>query len=252
MTARGFSRAAVRPIPQGMQLVTRSLRFAGLTACIAVVSGCTSPILEQWLHRSDPEPAPAPPAPVEAVQPIDPAIYQRAQAERREYLEREVARLRADLQQAEESIVSLESGLRGLHTRADAVSAVAEARIALDRIERSAPWRRDRIAEAREKLAEADLQLSSDHLGAAMFFAARAQRITDALRAESEQVARWDTRRVIRGDRVNLRAEPTEHATIVEVLRAQTPLYPERSLPDWTLVRTPDGRVGWVHSTLLK
>ena len=33
---------------------------------------------------------------------------------------------------------------------------------------------------------------------------------------------------------------------------AQTPLHPERSLSNWTLLRTPDGRVGWVHSTLLK
>ena len=167
-------------------------------------------------------------------------------------LEREVERLRADLQQAEESIVSLESGLRGLHTRADAVSAVAEARIALERVGKTAPWRRDRIAEAREKLQEADLQLAADHLAAAMFFAARAQRITESLRVECDQVARWNARRVIRGDRVNLRAEPSEQSSIVLVLAAQTPLYPERSLSDWTLVRTPDGRVGWVRSTLLK
>ena len=85
----------------------------------------------------------------------------------------------------------LESGLRGLHTRADAVSAVAEARIALDRVSKSVPWRRERVAEARAKLEEADRQLASDHLGSAVFFASRAQRITDALRAETQQVAKW-------------------------------------------------------------
>lgn len=243
MATGGFSRAAIRPMPQPMQLATLPFLFAGL----ALALGCQSPALDQ--HRSEPA-APLPPP--EAAEPIDPAVYQRAQAERREYLEREVARLRADLLQAEESIVSLESGLRGLHTRADAVSAVAEARIALDRASRTAPWRRDRIAEAREKLREADLQLAADHLGAAIFFAARAQRITESLRAETDQVARWSARRVIRGDRVNLRAEPSEQASIVLVLLAQTPLYAERSLPDWTLVRTPDGRVGWVHSALLE
>ena len=249
MAAGGFSRAAIRPMRQPMQLATRPVLFVGL----ALALGCQSPAFDGWLHRSESAPAPAEPAaPPEPPEPIDSAIYQRAQEERREYLEREVERLRADLQQAEESIVSLESGLRGLHTRADAVSAVAEARIALDRVSKSAPWRRDRIAEAREKLSEADLQLAADHLGAAMFFAARAQRITESLRAESEQVARWNARRVIRGDRVNLRAEPSEQSSIVLVLLAQTPLYPERSLPEWTLVRTPDGRVGWVHSTLLK
>ena len=244
MAAGGFSRAGVRPMRQPMQRATRPLLFVGL----ALALGCQNPALTGWLHRSENPAAP----PVMADEPIDPAIYQRAQEERREYLEREVARLRADLQQAEESIVSLESGLRGLHTRADAVSAVAEARIALDRVGKTAPWRRDRIAEAREKLQEADLQLAADHLAAAMFFAARAQRITESLRVECDQVARWNARRVIRGDRVNLRAEPSERASILEVLLAQTPLYPERSLADWTLVRTPDGRVGWVHTTLLK
>jgi len=179
-------------------------------------------------------------------------VLVRAQTERSEYLEREVRRLRADLQQAEDSIVQLESGLRSQHTRADAVSAVAEARIALDRVSKGVPWRLDRVAEARAKLEEADHQLASDHLGSAVFFAARAQRITDSLRAETEQVAKWSDRRVIRGDRVNLRSAPTASASVVDVLAGEMPLFPERSLPDWTLVRTPDGRVGWVHRSLLK
>jgi hypothetical protein len=251
MAAGGFSRAGYVPICEPMQLAARSVRSTSLLVSVALAIGCQSPLLNSWRERSAPA-APPPEAPPAAVDPIDPAVYQRAQTERREYLEREVARLRADLQQAEESIVSFESDLRGEQTRADAVSAVAEARIALDRVKRRAPWRRDRIAEAREKLGEADRQLAADHLGAAVFFAARAQRITDSLRAEAERVAQWDARRVIRADRVNLRAEPTERALIVEVLVSQTPLFPERSVGDWTLVRTPDGRVGWVHSTLIQ
>ena len=57
---------------------------------------------------------------------------------------------------------------------------------------------------------------------------------------------------MIRGDRVNLRSAPSASASVVDVLAGEMPLYPERSLPDWTLVRTPDGRVGWVHRTLLE
>ena len=216
-------------------------------ASLALALGCQGTAFQSWFHKEPPPPQETP-----NIAEIDPEVLVRAQTERREYLEREVRRLRADLQQAEDSIVQLESGLRGQHTRADAVSAVAEVRIALDRVSKGVPWRRDRVAEARAKLEEADRQLASDHLGSAVFFAARAKRITDSLLAETQQVAKWSDRRVIRGDRVNLRSAPTVSASVVDVLAGEMPLFPERSLPDWTLVRTPDGRVGWVHRRLLK
>jgi hypothetical protein len=66
-----------------------------------------------------------------------------------------------------------------------------EARIALDGVTRSVPWRRDRVGEARAQIEAADRQLADDHLGAAIFFASRAQRTTEALRAEAQQVAEW-------------------------------------------------------------
>src|SRR5262245_12887815 len=178
----------------GMRPAARALPLAAL----AFALGCQNTPLAAWLHREPtPPPQEEPPAPSADAEAIEPDVLVRAQIERREYLEREVQRLREDLQQAESSIVQLESGLRGPHTRADVVSRVAEARIALDSVK--IPWRRDRIGEAREKLEEADRQLASGHLGSALFFASRAQRITDSLRAETRQVANWDDRRVIRG-----------------------------------------------------
>ena len=131
------------------------------------------------------------------------------------------------------------------------MSAVAEARTALDSVTHDVPWRRDRVSEARAHLEEADRQLAADHLGSAIYFASRAHRTTEALRAEAQQVAEWSDRRVIRGDRVNLRAAPSETGSVVDVLARATPLYPERSFQEWMLVRTPDGRVGWVHRKLL-
>ena len=227
----------------------RALALASLT----LATGCQSPAFQGLVDRLRPAP---PPEPVAQTPPpntaIESEVLARAQMERTEFLEREVERLHADLQQAERSIVDLESGLRDLHTRADAVSAVAEARIALDRVSKGVPWQHQRVAEARAKLEEADRQLATDHLGAAMFFASRAQRITESLQAEKEQVAKWDMRRVVRGDRVNLRSGPSQDSKIVGVLAGEMPLYPERELPDWTLVRTPEGRIGWVHQTLLK
>ncbi len=229
----------------------RTLALMTVLLASLAAAGCqgSGALLGGWVGT---DPDPQPPEPIElVVEPIDPAVYERAQAERSEFFEREVERLRADLRQAEDSIVALESGLRGAHTKADAVSAVAEARIALDSVGRSVPWRSDRVEEARNKLEEANHQLAADHVGAAVFFASRAQRIIDSLRAEAKQVALWDDRRVIRGERVNLRSGPSESAHIVDVLDREMPVYPERALADWSLVRTPDGRVGWVHDSLL-
>jgi SH3-like domain-containing protein len=72
------------------------------------------------------------------------------------------------------------------------------------------------------------------------------------LESETDRVAKWDVQRVTRGSRVNLRSGPSQDSNVVGVLESQTPLYPERELPDWMLVRTPEGRIGWVHRTLLK
>jgi hypothetical protein len=187
-----------------------------------------------------------------ASHPSEVEVYLRAELERSEFYAREVERLRADLAQAEESIVAMESGLRGFQSRADAVSALAEARIALDRVSPSVPWRANEVLEAQDKLAEANRQLDAGHVGSAVFFASRARRITEALRAEVRQVAAWSEKRLIGPERVNLRTGPSVEYRVVVVLLSQTPVFPERTHADWTLVRTPTGQVGWVHGDLLR
>jgi hypothetical protein len=179
-------------------------------------------------------------------------VYRRAEIERSEWYEREVKRLRADLAQAEESIVAMESGLRGSQSRAHAVSALAEARIALDRVERKVPWRATAVAEARSKLDDATRQMERGHIGSALFFSSRSRRITANLEAEAQQVAGWSDRVWVRGERVNLRAGPAANRQIVDVLVGETPVFPERIQGSWRLVRTPAGQVGWVHNSLLR
>lgn len=208
----------------------------------ALLQGCEG-ALPSRLWRQAPPAAPQPD--------VEAEVYRRAELERSEFYAREVERLRADLRQAEESIVAMESGLRGFQSRADAVSAVAEARIALERVSSRVPWRIDEVREAHDKLDEANRQLEADHVGSAMFFASRAQRITEALRAEVKQVSAWTEKRLVRSQRVNLRTGPSVENRVVAVLVAETPVFPERRHEGWTLVRTPTGQVGWIHADLL-
>lgn len=181
----------------------------------------------------------------------DEAVYRAAQDDRTAHLEREVARLKADLAQAEEAMVTIESGLRGQHTRADAVSSVADARIAVDRAAQAAPWREQDIDEARAKLGEAERQLRTGHSGSALFFASRAARIAEELNAEAAQVSRLPGARFIDANRANLRSGPSTRDEVVSVLSQATPVFPERSEGSWLLVRTPTGPVGWVHDSVL-
>ncbi len=217
---------------------SRRARTAGALTAAVLLAGCATQ-------------APPPPQMPEVAPVIDAEVYRRAESDRAESLEREVRRLRADLRWAEEALVAAESGLRGRHSRADAVSSLAEARIQVERAAEGAPWRSERIEEARAKLGEADRQIEAEHYGAALFFVYRARRIGDQLDQEARQVAATPGARFIRAVRVNLRAGPSTQDGVIGVLTRGTPVFPEGLDGDWVLVRTPAGSVGWVHTALV-
>jgi len=223
----------------------RPLHAAGLAAAVAAAlasSGCA-------LLGSAPPPEPAPAAP--ATSAPDPSIYRRADADRLKLLEAEVDRLSADLRAAEETLVAVESGLRGTQSRAEIVSRLAEARIEVDRASKRAPWRSEAAAEARQKLDEADRLLADGHVGSAIFFVSRASRVAATLQHEADLAESAPRTRSIRGSRVNLRAEPDADSKVLAVLPAQLPVFPESEAGEWVLVRTVSGKVGWVHASLL-
>jgi len=182
---------------------------------------------------------------------VDVEVYRRAETERAARLAQEVERLRADLAQAEEALVMAESGLRDTHSRADAVSSLAEARIQVERAAAAAPWRTQDLDEARAKLDEAARQVDAGHFGAAFFFVYRAARIASQIEGEAAQVLDRPDTRFIRGRRVNVRVGPSTTESILVVLSSGTPVFPEKTQSAWVLVRTTAGAVGWVHSGLL-
>ncbi len=218
-----------------------SLAVVSLALSLFVIAGCNTTPTKGELEPRDVGPYPA----------IGAEVYRRAESERAERLSSQVARLRADLSQAEEALVTVESGLRGSHSRADAVSGLAGARISVERAASAAPWRLAELQEASDKLEEAERQVEDGHFGAALFFVYRAQRIADRLEAEASAVAAMQGARFISGRRVNLRAGPSTKAGVLTVLTKGTPIIPEDDDRGWVLIRTVGGAVGWVHSSLL-
>ena len=64
-------------------------------------------------------------------------------------------------------------------------------------------------------------------------------------------VEAWADKRIVLAKMLNLRAGPSTRHRVIDVLVAETPVFPERHAGNWTLVRTPEGRVGWVYASLL-
>lgn len=222
--------------------------LAALLALCLSASGCAQ--LEALWPRIAAL-APRPPARAVPHQRAQERAEQRADEERLDRLERENERLRADLHQAEDALIAAESGLKGVSTRADAVSAVAEARIRLARAATRAPWRTRGLEEAESKLEEADRLVEAQHFGVAIFFASRAQRIAVALVREGTEAQSAGNTRWIRSRRVNMRAGPSTRYTVIAVLAQDTPVFEEKVDGEWALVRTPSGQIGWIFRSLL-
>lgn len=221
-----------------MQCGTRQSRcLSTLVAALVVTAGfgCAAGLGARW-HSAEEEAA----------------VDCRAQSERVSRLGAEVALLRSELAEAERELVAVESGLRDYRTRADAVSALAEARIQVERASKRAPWRASLLEEAAAKLEEAEHQIEARNFGSAVFFASRAGRMAEDAIEEAREAESEPGARTISGRRVNLREGPSTSHTVLAVLLRGTPVFPEREKQDWILVRTVDGLVGWVHGPLIR
>lgn len=116
-------------------------------------------------------------------------VYAGEERERLARLEREYARLQADLAQAEDAFRLMESGLRGVYTRAEAISALAEARVRVQRASQLVSEDEIKLDEARAKLDDAERQLKTRAWVASVFFASRARRLAEELIRESSAPA---------------------------------------------------------------
>ena len=172
-------------------------------------------------------------------------------AERVQALEREVQRLKIDLVRAEDALIGVESRLRSGHSRANAVSSLAEAQMQLNRAAKVAPWRSETISEARDKLDIAQKHIDNEYFGAAVFFVYRANRIVEELNHEADIVDKTSQVMFVNRPRVNLRIGPTTEDEILTILVRGTPVVRERKKDEWLLVRTLTGIVGWVHYSLV-
>lgn len=234
-----------------MSFVQGSLRLS-LSSGVLILSLCAGGCVSSssFSSRSSSESA-ACPVPETVINVERAKLFREAETEYAAQLMREIERLQTDLTTAEAALVEAESGLSGTHTRADAVSSLAVARIEVERAASSAPWRATEVADARAKIKEAESQVAEERFGAALFFVYRARRVAESILEESELVENDGQVQLIRAPRVNLRAGPSTTDAILSVLTFGTPVFPQAFDGDWVLVQVSGGPAGWIHRRLV-
>lgn len=197
---------------------------------------------------------------------VAPPVEPPQRAQRIEQLTRETRTLRAEVQETRRALARLDhelgesqrelarlaAELRPVRSRAEVVSALADARVALDRVgEDAATWESSRINEGREQLSEAERHLAADRVGSALFFVLRARRIATDIREYRELVARDADMKYVRVDQANVRTEPSMDGAIVTVLGRATPIRSLGRDDGWMRILAPDGQYGWIYGNLV-
>lgn len=144
-----------------------AIRAEGLAHLAAAEARCAPP-----------KPATASPASASGPERIHGEIKQLREENHR--LEERTALLQHALEQAEAELIRSRARLKGTETKAEAASAIAEARILMRRLNA----RSSAAALCRDALAEAARRLAADNYGAAMFFALKAQSIASRALAD--------------------------------------------------------------------
>lgn len=165
----------------------------------------------------------------------------------RGFVMEELERTRRDLEYVEKQFISLERGLQSHESKASAVAALAEAKLALDKILRENPSAHNLpyIQLAKETIDRSDQLLLAKRYAASVYFAKRALRVPG-----NQHVSK--TIRVVSARKANMRSGPGVNYDVVLQLNRGTVLIELGSSGAWRRVEIKTGEAGWVHKTLTR
>ncbi len=168
-------------------------------------------------------------------------------------LEQELAEAHEDLRRVERQFAVYERRLATEQGKADAVAAAAEARMRNDRLGRARP---SVLADSTQAyvnglVATAELLIRRQNYAGAQFFAERANHVMSSAerRASIEKSA---TTRTVFVDVANVREGPGQNYAIVARVPIGASVLCWGEANEWYHVRTPQGREGWIHVSLLR
>ncbi len=176
-------------------------------------------------------------------------------------LEDKVGVLQRDLELTETEVIRTKARLKGNETKAEASSAIAEARILIRRIA-DTKGRAASVVRCQELLAKAEQLLREENFGAAAFFALKAQ--DTAMKASEDPAAPASgtasnladapaprKRYSVRAAVANVRRGPGTNEPVVAAAPKGSSLDASLMRGDWIKVSF-GGVIGWVHRSLLE
>jgi len=179
----------------------------------------------------------------------------RKSEEEQKRLEERLAAEQRDLEVTEMELIRTKARLKGLETKAEASSAIAEARILMKRVANDKSQALD-LSRCQQLLDRAEQQLGVENYGAAAFFAMKAQDLLDETRharADPTALDRAAPQKTytVQGDSVNIREGPSMTDPVIGRAAKGTVLEASVLRGDWVKV-SQAGLSGWVYLPLLR
>ena len=224
---------------------SRCFPVAVLTGSL-VLGGCAS--------------APPPPPSPAASLPAETDAERRIAQLRLRLLEQEVqnAEVQKKLDDAIQEVIRANAQLQSMESRAQAASTLAEAEVALSRMEAAAP--RPEITEAEELLQMSAAEFDNENYGGSLYLTSQAK----SLMAVAGQVSNAD-RPALAGEepfavplplrattRSNVRGGPGTEFEVLFVVSRGVALVGQAYKDPWVWIRDGRGRTGWIFHTLIE
>jgi hypothetical protein len=167
-------------------------------------------------------------------------------------LEERVTLLQRDLDITETEVIRTKARLKGTATKAEASSAIAEARILVRRLG-DARGPSASLARGQELIAKAEELLDQENFSAAAFFALRAQEVATKAPAVRDTAERTppQPRYVVRAAVANIRRGPGTGEPVVGRAPRGAQVVALAVRWEWVKV-THAGVTGWIHGSLLE
>ncbi|HXV60732.1 MAG TPA: SH3 domain-containing protein [Vicinamibacteria bacterium] len=176
-------------------------------------------------------------------------------------LEEQNATLELELAIALEELIRSQSNVKNVQSRAFAVSRIAEVRVELESFGgRKDSTLRDRLERAESFLERADQALKENNVGGAAYLAVRAgelvrqaRTVSEIRRRESIDIVPIVPPRPIEVQKTaNLRRGPSIQTDRVGLVEIGTKLEAVGRLGEWYQVRSSEGRIVWIHGSLVE